>query len=212
MRASRPGVVLFTILVVLLFTLPALAQELRAISGVRGSAGLGYANPEFVAGIAPEYQSKRFLFRGQALYRSARKLETGDGYAYTARAEFYHKFSRFYAGAGLNYSRTTTSLWSKGSVRPLVAFGVEDRVDNKYPMRVFGYYIFKGSDESNGVQGPGFRLEIDLTPKVRISPFEFEVYRFYPTEHPELGAKMGFRWGASVSYVFARRKQNQLAD
>ena len=207
MRTSRLGVVPLFILVGLLFILPARGQELRVISGLRVSKGLGYANPDFVAGLAPEYQSKRFLFRGEALYRSAHKLETADGYAYTARAEFYSKFSRFYAGGGLNYSRTITSLWSKASVRPLVAGGVEGRLEGKYPMRLFGYYIFKGSDERNGLQGPGLRLEIDVKPKVRITAFELDVYRFYPTDQPTLGAKTGFRYGASVSYVLAGRKQ-----
>lgn len=167
---------------------------------MRLTGNMGYQTPELTFGIAPELNLRRFYARGTSFYRTSNKRETGDGHSAGGQFEAYLRANRFLFGGGVNFVKLTTSQYQKGGFRPLVGGAVEYKVD-PYPSRFFAYYVMRGTDDHNGLQGPNFRWEVDLKPKVRITPLHLAVYRFYPTDNPQLGTKMGFSATFGISYV-----------
>ena len=174
--------------------------QLRTDVGGRFSGGAGFNSPELALGITPELDLKRFYLRGTSFFRTGNKFDTGDGHSKGAQFEAYLRANRFLLGGGVNYVKLTTSQYEKSAIRPLLGAGVEFKVD-QYPSRFFANYYLRGTDNINGVQGLNLRWEVDVKPKVRITPFHFSVFRSFPSNNPQLGTVTSFVATFGVSFV-----------
>ncbi|HXE89388.1 MAG TPA: hypothetical protein VNK82_00325 [Terriglobales bacterium] len=180
--------------------------QIRTEIGIRFNQNLGYENPELTFAVTPELNAKKLYVRGSAFYRTGNKLQTGNGYSTGGDLEAYFRVKRLLFGGGVTRGNLVTSQFQKGTTHPLIGGAVEFRV-GKHPSRIFAQYLLRGSDDTNGLQGVRTRLEVDVHRRIRIAPYNLGVYRFFPSNAPQLGTRTGYSFSAGVSYVLWSGKE-----
>lgn len=162
---------------------------------VDGEAGvydaLGYKNPVVWGGGGVDVETNRVLILSSGHAELARKIETGDGYAYHFQGAAYARLGaggRLLAGVGDGWSREITSQWSKSAQRPFIGGGYEgERV------RIVLGYSLPMLDRQNGLQGVTGDVEFGVGRHFRVllSDGLFEYHDTLGTTHPRthLGAE-----------------------
>ena len=165
-----------TLFTILLFPTLVFSQHPFISTGVQGNFNMGYTTPLPFLGGGVEISTPHNYLVGEYTYEFlAIKYGTSAGHQNDASLYGYEKVrGPFLAGVGVGYCRVSTDVWTKSSVHPSPSVLIRTR---RY--RVFGSYTLKGTDDSNGVAGPGARVEI---PMGRATPyFVAALYNYRPT-------------------------------
>jgi hypothetical protein len=188
-------------MVAILFMLCPPVQAQRAsvlVSTSFSEAGsLGFER-SFTFGVSPELESRYVLLRAQPFLRTANKVNTGDGTSYGLRLEGYGRFRRLLFGAGASHTQLNTSRYEKSATRPFLGGGIEGTAGG-VGIRALGQYYLSGTDRTNHLHGPRFQVDLDLNPRFRLT-FETAVYRFHPSNRPDLGNQTGFLIGTGIAF------------
>jgi hypothetical protein len=141
----------------LLFSLitPALAQipHPYAYGGLSLNSG-GYSPAAGTIGAGLSIDTSHIVAITEVWADDARKQDSGTGHDVGGRARaFYRTQKGWYAGAGAQWNKLTTALYSKQGWRPTFGAG-KDVIRENFSMRAQAMYVLPGSDRLNAVQGP----------------------------------------------------------
>jgi hypothetical protein len=168
----------FAVSLVLFLSAAALAQDKMPASAVNSPPSwlprpVLYSGPSLLGGgyqplagklgVGLLLNSRVFLGDFEANYMNARKtndntVNNRKGHERGLQGRLFYRVRRgIYVGGGAQWAETATTNYTKKAWRP--AFGAGgDYFDERLSCRWQLLYITKGSDRSNGLQGPEFEL------------------------------------------------------
>lgn len=158
-----------------------LSVRFPVTAAIVSSGSLGYVHgPEFGAGLEVEWGP--VVSFSQVTLGLRPKVETNDGHEFGFTQHVCGKRGPWLACGGAVWVRTTTSRWSKGSVRPTIGGGYEaTRADGLYVRALVDYEV-GALDSDNGLHG------VDAEVRLGRPAFFFlaglGVYRFHATGQP----------------------------
>lgn len=125
----------------------------------------GYTPAAGTIGTGLNIESSHALALAEFWADNAHKQDSGTGHDIGARARAFYPIRRgWYAGAGVQWNKLATSIYSKQAWRPVFGGG-NDIMREHLSLRAQLMYVLPGSDHINAVQGPelGFWLPSPAT-------------------------------------------------
>jgi hypothetical protein len=120
--------------------------------------GAGYKVFSQTLGVGLDFNTTRISGIAEVYGDNARKSDTGTGSTIGGAARaFYHVRRGWYVGAGAQWSKLDTSIYSKQAFRPTFGGG-KDIFRSSLSARMQVMYILPGTDRLNAAQGPEFSL------------------------------------------------------
>ena len=148
--------------------------------------GAGYEPVSFASGAGLTLERAHWFALAEASRDNARKSDSDSGTGQHLQGRvFYRLGSHWYAGAGAQWSKLTTSQYSKQAWRPTFGAG-RDWLLNDFSMRGQVMYILPGTDRLNALQGPEISIWIP-SPRTKARFFFREtlgIYEFHQTATP----------------------------
>jgi hypothetical protein len=148
--------------------------------------GGGYEPVAFASGAGLDWERTRWFALAETSRDNARKQDSGTGRGQHLQGRlFYRLGDHWYAGAGAQWSKLTTDLYSKQAWRPTFGVG-RDWLLNDFSMRGQVMYVLPGTDHLSASQGPEISIWIP-SPKTRSRFFFREtvgIYEFHQTATP----------------------------
>ncbi len=148
--------------------------------------GSGYYPASGAAGTGMNLETTHVLAGAEIWAGNAHKQDSGTGYEIGGQARlFCHTGRNLYFGAGAQWSKLTTSIYSKQGWRPTFGGG-KDFMRESFSARAQLMYVLPGTDRLNALQGPELSLWMP-SPATHAHLFYREtvgVYEFHQTSVP----------------------------
>ena len=179
-----------TLLLPLCFVLLAVAATAQiphpyAYGGLSLESG-GYTPAAGTVGTGLNLESSHALALAELWADNAHKQDSGTGHDIGARARAFYSIKQgWYAGAGAQWSKLATSIYSKQAWRPVFGGG-KDVMRESLSLRAQVLYVLPGSDHINAVQGPelSFWLPSPVTHAHILYRQTLGVYEFHQSAVP----------------------------
>jgi len=181
-----PRPLLLSLFVVLL-AIAATAQlpHPYAYGGLSLESG-GYTPAAGTIGTGLNLESTHALSLAEVWADNAHKQDSGTGHDVGARARAFYPIRRgWYAGAGVQWNKLATSIYSKQAWRPVFGGG-KDLMRQSLSLRAQLLYVLPGCDHINAVQGPelSFWLPSPATKAHLLYRQVLGVYEFHQSAVP----------------------------
>jgi hypothetical protein len=192
-----------------LFTLPfalALVSPVRAqiphpyAYGGLSLNGGGYSPAAEIIGVGLEIDAKHSSATAEIWAGNAHKEDSGTGREFGGKVRAFYRTERgWYFGAGAQWSKLVTALYSKQGWRPTFGGGT-DIIREDFSARAQIMYILPGTDRLNAIQGPEINIWIPspATKAHLMYRQSLGIYEFHQTSVP---GNTGMQDRSSASFL-----------
>ena len=194
------------ILVIAITPLIVRAQDpnLRLVTSIGGSSGASYENPIFTFGVAGSFEAGRTIIDTSTRYSFARKVP-GGGHNVSARAVLRVPTGKLFVGPAFDFSRQTTSIYSK------TAAGVGAQIGKRYRNVILSGTFTQDFVSVNKARNYTMTLEWYGRPRGRFTPYvagsySMSDFRCHETGHGPVDHCVAFGGQISVGLTVWRKR------